>query len=63
MYTANLAAFNTVSRLTVSVSSMDELAAQTEIKYSTLEESSMQTYFKVRMTVNAKTWGRLFKAR
>ncbi|XP_074657321.1 ionotropic receptor 25a-like [Tubulanus polymorphus] len=46
MYTANLAAFNTVSRLSVTVNSLEDLTKQSIIKYTTLDGTSMQTYFK-----------------
>ncbi|ESP03955.1 hypothetical protein LOTGIDRAFT_109845 [Lottia gigantea] len=44
-FTANLAAFLTVSRLGVTVSSLDDLAEQSDIKYSVVAESSVANYF------------------
>ncbi|XP_050390558.2 ionotropic receptor 25a [Patella vulgata] len=44
-FTANLAAFLTVSRLGVSISSLDALSAQSEVKYSAVAHSSVMNYF------------------
>lgn len=44
-YTANLAAFLTVSRLEVPIESLDQLAAQYKVQYSVIENSSAHTYF------------------
>ncbi|PSN38557.1 Ionotropic receptor 25a [Blattella germanica] len=44
-YTANLAAFLTVSRLDTPVESLDDLAKQYKIQYAPLANSSAQTYF------------------
>ncbi|KAB0800767.1 hypothetical protein PPYR_06506 [Photinus pyralis] len=45
-YTANLAAFLTVSRLDVPVESLDDLSKQYKIQYSPLNNSEAATYFK-----------------
>ncbi|XP_037037565.1 ionotropic receptor 25a [Bradysia coprophila] len=45
-YTANLAAFLTVSRLDTPVESLDDLAKQYKILYAPLNGSSAMTYFK-----------------
>ena len=45
-YTANLAAFLTVKSFAQSVNSIDDLAAQTEIIYGTLKDSSTLEFFK-----------------
>ena len=45
-YTANLAAFLTVSRLDTSISSLDDLAKQSDIKYSAIQDTASQEYFK-----------------
>ncbi|GFO40807.1 glutamate receptor ionotropic, kainate, partial [Plakobranchus ocellatus] len=45
-FTANLAAFLTVSRLGTSISSLDDLAAQNEINYSAVKDTSVMEYFK-----------------
>ncbi|XP_046556602.1 ionotropic receptor 25a-like isoform X1 [Haliotis rubra] len=45
-FTANLAAFLTVSRMGVAISSMTELASQSDIRYSVVADSSVMTYFK-----------------
>lgn len=44
-YTANLAAFLTVSRLDVPVESLDDLSKQYKILYAPLNDSSAMTYF------------------
>lgn len=44
-YTANLAAFLTVSRLDTPVESLDDLAKQYKIQYAPLNGSSAMTYF------------------
>nr|CAD7205877.1 unnamed protein product [Timema douglasi] len=44
-YTANLAAFLTVSRLDTPVESLDDLSKQYKIQYSPLNGSSAMTYF------------------
>ena len=45
-YTANLAAFLTVSRLESPVNSLDDLASQYKIQYAPLNGSDTMTYFK-----------------
>lgn len=45
-YTANLAAFLTVSRLDTPVESLDDLSKQYKIQYAPLQGSWVQTYFK-----------------
>ncbi|XP_033097831.1 glutamate receptor 2-like [Anneissia japonica] len=44
-YTANLAAFFTVSRMDTGIGSIDDLAEQSEIKYGTIRNSQPQSYF------------------
>ena len=44
-YTANLAAFLTVSRLETPVESLDDLSKQYRIKYSPLVNSDAMVYF------------------
>ena len=44
-YTANLAAFLTVSRLETPVESLEDLASQYKIQYSTLNGSDAMIYF------------------
>jgi ionotropic glutamate receptor len=44
-YTANLAAFLTVSRLDHPINSFDELTRQYKVKFSPFEGSSTRTYF------------------
>lgn len=48
-YTANLAAFLTVERMTNPIENADDLASQTEISYGTLESGSTMTFFRVCM--------------
>uniref|UniRef100_T1H988 Uncharacterized protein n=2 Tax=Rhodnius prolixus TaxID=13249 RepID=T1H988_RHOPR len=45
-YTANLAAFLTVSRLDTPIESLDDLAKQYKIQYAPINGSSSMTYFK-----------------
>lgn len=45
-YTANLAAFLTIDKLLTPIQNADDLAAQTEITYGTLESGSTQSFFK-----------------
>ena len=45
-YTANLAAFLTVERMTSPIENADDLSKQTDIKYGTLWGGSTQTFFK-----------------
>lgn len=44
-YTANLAAFMTSKRLTTEINSLNELASQNSIKYSSLAGSVSEAYF------------------
>lgn len=44
-YTANLAAFLTVSRLDIPIESLDDLAKQYRIKYAPIDGTAEQTYF------------------
>lgn len=46
-YTANLAAFLTIDKLLTPIQNADDLAAQTEITFGTLESGSTQSFFKV----------------
>lgn len=46
-YTANLAAFLTVERMTSPIENADDLAKQTEIKYGSQYGGSTMTFFKV----------------
>ena len=45
-YTANLAAFLTVSRLEQPIESLDDLSKQFKTKYAPQESSSSETYFR-----------------
>ena len=44
-YTANLAAFLTVSRLDSPINSLDDLASQYKIQYAPMNGSATMTYF------------------
>ncbi|XP_071944890.1 glutamate receptor 2-like [Antedon mediterranea] len=44
-YTANLAAFLTVSKASEGINSIDDLSRQTAVKYGTVEDSQPQAYF------------------
>ena len=46
-YTANLAAFLTVERMTIDIENADDLAKQTDIKYGPVFGGSTMTFFKV----------------
>ena len=46
-YTANLAAFLTVERMTSPIENADDLSKQTDIKYGTVYGGSTMTFFKV----------------
>ena len=50
-YTANLAAFLTVERMTSPIANADDLSRQTEIKYGTVQGGSTMTFFKVNIYV------------
>ena len=52
-YTANLAAFLTVTRMESEIASAEDLAAQTRIKYGTLKEGATASFFKVGQMFNA----------
>lgn len=45
-YTANLAAFLTVSRLETPISSLDDLSKQYKIRYAPVKGTASETYFK-----------------
>ncbi|XP_022320708.2 glutamate receptor 2-like [Crassostrea virginica] len=45
-YTANLAAFLTIDKLLTPIQNADDLAAQTEITFGTLDSGSTQSFFK-----------------
>jgi ionotropic kainate glutamate receptor 2 len=47
-YTANLAAFLTVERMSTPIESAEDLAEQSEIAYGTLDSGSTMTFFRVR---------------
>jgi ionotropic glutamate receptor len=49
-YTANLAAFLTVERMSTPIESADDLAEQSEISYGSLESGSTMTFFRVTVT-------------
>jgi len=46
-YTANLAAFLTIERLTPPINSADDLVKQTKIKYGTVRSGSTRSFFEV----------------
>jgi hypothetical protein len=46
-YTANLAAFLTVERMSAPINSASDLSKQSEIKYGTIINGSTYTFFKV----------------
>lgn len=46
-YTANLAAFLTVTTLVTSFKNIDELARQTEIKYGAKKDGATANFFRV----------------
>ena len=47
IYTANLAAFLTVTRLTTPIEELRDLADQREISYGTIAKTSLSTFFQV----------------
>ncbi|XP_002734294.2 glutamate receptor ionotropic, kainate 2-like [Saccoglossus kowalevskii] len=47
-YTANLAAFLTVSRMDSTINSLDDLAHQSRVMYGTIEDSSLMRWFRTR---------------
>ncbi|XP_025098257.1 glutamate receptor ionotropic, kainate 4-like isoform X1 [Pomacea canaliculata] len=50
-FTANLAAFLTVSRMDTGIASLDKLAAQSDIRYSVVRESNVMAYFEHQATI------------
>ena len=48
-YTANLAAFLTFNRMTVSINSVEQLGSQMTTKYGTIKDSPAQDFFKKSM--------------
>lgn len=46
-YTANLAAFLTMSRMAAAIESADDLSKQNQIPYGTLQSGSTRNFFKV----------------
>lgn len=67
-YTANLAAFLTVERMTLTIENADDLSKQTEIKYGSVWGGSSMTFFKVKLSLSLtrlrfvafKLWSRPF---
>ena len=53
-YTANLAAFLTVSRLEQPIESLDDLAKQFKTKYAPQKSTSTETYFKRMADIEAR---------
>jgi ionotropic glutamate receptor len=53
-YTANLAAFLTVSRLETPITSLDDLSKQYKIKYSPMNNSDAMIYFQRRAYIEEK---------
>ncbi|CAG9835987.1 unnamed protein product [Diabrotica balteata] len=53
-YTANLAAFLTVSRLDTPIESLDDLSKQYKIQYAPLNGSAVQTYFERMANIEAR---------
>ena len=50
-YTANLAAFLTIERMNVPISSAEDLTRQSEIQYGTLDAGSTKAFFEVCLSV------------
>lgn len=50
-YTANLAAFLTVERMVTPINSPEDLAAQTEVQYGTLQYGSTWDFFRVNLLI------------
>jgi hypothetical protein len=46
-YTANFAAVRTVNRMVTPINSAEDLAAQTDVEYGTLDQGSTWNFFKV----------------
>ncbi|XP_020297371.1 glutamate receptor 1 isoform X6 [Pseudomyrmex gracilis] len=56
-YTANLAAFLTIERMVTPINSPEDLAAQTEVQYGTLNEGSTRDFFrKSQISLYSKMW-------
>ncbi|XP_070572738.1 glutamate receptor ionotropic, delta-2-like isoform X2 [Ptychodera flava] len=57
-YTANLAAFLTVTRMENPINSLEDLAYQSKVAYGTIEDSSLQRFFEKRSHVGVyeKMW-------
>ncbi|ENN75289.1 hypothetical protein YQE_08066, partial [Dendroctonus ponderosae] len=55
-YTANLAAFLTVSRLDTPIESLDDLSKQYKIQYAPVNGSSTMTYFQRMADIEAQIW-------
>ncbi|CAL8101103.1 unnamed protein product [Orchesella dallaii] len=56
-YTANFAAVRTVNRMVTPINSAEDLAAQTEVEYGTLDRGSTWNFFKrSQMQVYSKMW-------
>lgn len=53
-YTANLAAFLTMSRMGSSIESAEDLAAQNKIKYGAVMGGSTMAFFRVNITYQRK---------
>lgn len=49
-YTANLAAFLTVERMVSPIENAEDLAAQTNIAYGTLDSGTTMTFFRVTLS-------------
>ncbi|XP_041370921.1 ionotropic receptor 25a-like [Gigantopelta aegis] len=56
-YTANLAAFLTVSRLVTQVKSLDDLSKQFKVKYAPMNGSNAQIYFKRMADIENRFYG------
>lgn len=53
-YTANLAAFLTVERMVSPIENAEDLAAQTNIAYGTLDSGTTMTFFRVNLLFATK---------
>nr|XP_026689799.1 glutamate receptor ionotropic, kainate 2 isoform X2 [Ciona intestinalis] len=61
-YTANLAAFLTVTRMVNDISSADDLASQTKIKYGMMREGSTRSFFEnSKIRTYKKMWNYLIQ--
>ena len=57
-YTANLAAFLTVTKINTPVSSLSDLVSQTKIKYGTVQNTNAHAFFKnSKLEIFRKMWG------